>query len=248
MLTGISSLIGNAGILLAAQNNEPDFMIHGLIKYKLFGQDLYITTTHVSIIIVTLLLITFFLIMKRKMKNPEEVPGTLQNIAEIIVEAIDNMVNQNMGKNARRFVNYIGTIFLFIFISNISGVFGLRPPTADFGVTLPLGLITFALIHYNDVKKNKARAFTSLFKPLFFLFPINVIGEIAIPFSLALRLYGNILSGTVMMALVYGLLPIFVKIGIPAVLHVYFDLFAGAIQTYVFCMLTMAFVNDKIAD
>ena len=68
------------------------------------------------------------------------------------------------------------------------------------------------------------------------------------PISMSLRLFSNILSGTVMMALVYGLLPIFVKVGIPAFLHIYFDLFAGAIQTYVFCMLTMVYVNDKLSD
>ena len=78
------------------------------------------------------------------------------------------------------------------------------------------------------------------------LTPINIIGELAVPLSLSLRLFGNILSGTVMMGLIYGLLPIFLKLGLPAVLHIYFDLFSGAIQTYVFCMLTMVYVTDKI--
>ena len=75
--------------------------------------------------------------------------------------------------------------------------------------------------------------------------PINVISEFATPVSLSLRLFGNILAGTVMMALYYGMLPIFVKIGIPSALHVYFDLFSGVIQAYVFCMLTMTFVANK---
>ena len=75
--------------------------------------------------------------------------------------------------------------------------------------------------------------------------PINIISEIAVPISLSLRLFANVLSGTVMMALVYGLLS---KIAIvwPAALHVYFDLFSGAIQTYVFCMLTMTYVNQQM--
>ena len=153
-----------------------------------------------------------------------------------------------MGKNSRRFVNYISSIFLFILLSNISGLFGLRPPTADYGVTLPLGLITFFMVQYNGIKKNKAGHFTALFKPLPFLFPINLIGEFAVPLSLSLRLFGNVLSGTVLMGLWYGLMPILMQLGIPAALHIYFDLFSGAIQTYVFCMLTMVYVNDKIAD
>ena len=152
-----------------------------------------------------------------------------------------------MGIHAKKFRNYIGTIFIFILISNISGLFGLRPPTADYGVTLPLGLITFALIQYNNIKYNKFGAFTDLFKPLPFLFPINLIGEIAVPFSLSLRLFGNVLSGTVMMSLIYSLLAK-IAIGWPGVLHIYFDVFSGAIQTYVFCMLTMVFITQKIPE
>ena len=136
---------------------------------------------------------------------------------------------------------------MFLIISNIAGLFGLRPPTADYGVTLSLGLITFFLIHFNGIKKNKGKHFTALFQPIWFLFPINVIGEFAVPLSLSLRLFGNIMSGTVLMGLIYDLLKPF-TVAYPAVLHAYFDLFSGCIQAYVFCMLTMVYVNDKIAD
>ena len=77
--------------------------------------------------------------------------------------------------------------------------------------------------------------------------PINLISTIAVPISLSLRLFANVLSGTVMMALVYGLLKYFALIW-PAALHVYFDLFSGAIQTYVFCMLTMTYIDNEIGD
>ena len=87
---------------------------------------------------------------------------------------------------------------------------------------------------------------TSMFKPFPILFPINLIGEITNPLSQALRLFGNMMSGVVIMGLWYGMMPIFVKIGIPSFLHVYCDLFSGCIQTYVFCMLTMVYVNDKM--
>ncbi len=88
---------------------------------------------------------------------------------------------------------------------------------------------------------------TALFQPIWFLFPINLIGEFAVPLSLSLRLFGNIMSGTVLMGLIYDLLKPF-TVAYPAVLHAYFDLFSGCIQAYVFCMLTMVYVNDKIAD
>lgn len=227
---------------------DADFMIKGVYKYTLFGQEFYITTTHIGMFIVTLLLLVLMVFANRCMKHAKEVPGTFQNIIEMYVQTIDNMVATIMGKNARRFVNYICTVFLFILLCNLSGLLGLRPPTADYGVTLPLGLITFALVQGCGIAKNKGKHFTNLFAPVPLLFPINLIGEFAVPLSLSLRLFGNIMSGTVMMGLIYGLLPIFLKLGLPAVLHIYFDAFSGAIQTYVFCMLTMVYINDKIAD
>ncbi len=223
-----------------------DFMIHGLIDFELFGQTVWITTTHVSILIVMAVIIALACVIRANLKGPDETPGMLQSFAEIAIEMLHNMVEGIMGSNAGKYVNYIGTIFLFILLSNISGIFGLRPPTADFGVTLPLGLMTFFIVQYNNIKNNKFGAFTSLFEPVPFLFPINLIGEIATPFSLGLRLFGNIISGTVIVALFYGMVPVLFKIGVPAVLHAYFDLFSGCIQTYVFCMLTMVFINDKL--
>jgi len=232
------------GILAA----EADFMIHSLTRLKVFGQEVYLTTTHVSLLIVCVGLIIFAAIVKAKLKDTDGKPGGLQNAVELIVETLDGMVKGSMGsKTAVKYRNYIGTLFIFLLISNISGLLGLRPPTADYGVTFPLGIITFILIQYNNVKWNKFRAFTDLFQPIPVLFPINLIGEIAVPFSISLRLFGNVVSGTVIMALLYGLLS---KIAIlwPGVLHAYFDLFSGAIQTYVFCMLTMVFISQKIPE
>lgn len=231
--------------LLASSKADVDFMIHGIFSYELFGQTFWITTTHVAILIVMLVIAIFAIAARIKLSHADEYPTGFQNVVEMIVEMLDGMVSNSMGIHAKKFRNYIGTIFIFIFISNISGLFGLRPPTADYGVTLPLGLITFAMIQYNNIKYNKFGAFTDLFKPLPFLFPINLIGEIAVPFSLSLRLFGNVLSGTVMMSLIYSLLSKFAY-GWTGFLHIYFDVFSGAIQTYVFCMLTMVFVSDKI--
>ncbi len=235
------------GVLLSA-GADIDFMIHGIFSYELFGQTLWITTTHVCALIVMLALIVFAIIANRCMKHAKEVPGNLQNVVELIVEMLDKMVVGTMGKNASKFVNYISTIFIFILACNISGLFGLRPPTADYGVTLPLGIITFALIQFNKFKHQKIKGvIQGLCDPWPIWAPINLIGEIAVPISLSLRLFANVLSGTVMMALVYGLLGI-IATAWPAALHVYFDLFSGSIQTYVFCMLTMVYVSDAIGN
>ena len=232
--------------------DEIDFMIHGLFKYSFFGHEVWITTSHVCILIVMLIIIGFAIAANLAMKKATEVPTGFQNVVELMVEKLDGMVDSPMGKNAPRFYNYIGTIFIFILLSNISGLLGLRPPTADYGVTLPLGILTFVLIHFNQFKYQKLKdIWVDMCSPLPpwlpIWFPINLISEIAVPVSLSLRLFANVLSGTVMMALVYGLLGWFATIW-PAALHVYFDLFSGAIQTYVFCMLTMTYINNAIGS
>ncbi|MCR4924615.1 MAG: F0F1 ATP synthase subunit A [Lachnospiraceae bacterium] len=230
---------------------EPDFMIKGIFSYELFGHKVWITNTHVSILIVMLLILVFSIVVHGKIKkmDPYKAPPMLVNIAEFIMDFISNMTVGVMGSKAGKFVNYIGTIAIFILISNVSGLLGLRPPTADYGVTFPLGVLTFCLILFNKFKYQKPiGVLKGLCEPWPFWLPINLIGDVAVPISLSLRLFANILSGTVMMALYYALLPFFVKIGIPSVLHVYFDLFSGAIQTYVFCMLTMTYISDAIGE
>lgn len=144
------------GILLSGADNI-DFMIHGVFKYSFFGHEVWITTTHVCVLIVMLLIIGFAIAANRQMAKAREVPEGFQNVVELIVEKLDAMVDAPMGKAAPKFYNYIGTIFIFILVSNISGLLGLRPPTADYGVTLPLGVLTFLLIHYNQFKYQKPK-------------------------------------------------------------------------------------------
>ena len=119
-------------ILMESGANDIDFMIHGLIPLNFFGQEVWITTSHVCILIVVLLMLVFAIIANRKMKHATEVPDGFQNVLELLVEKLEGIVYSSMGKVAApKFANYILTIFIFIFLSNISGLFGLRPPTAD---------------------------------------------------------------------------------------------------------------------
>ena len=234
ILAGIGTGITTIGrtYLPAADEQEVDFFIHKLVKmpFQLFGQDVYLTTTNVCTLIVMTAILIFAICAHRK----------------ILVEALDNLVDGSMGEHKKKYVNYMGTILLFIFLANTSGLFGLRPPTADYGTTFCLAIITLTMIQYQNIKCNKFKAFTSLFEPLPILFPSNLIGEFSCLISLSLRLFGNIMAGTVMLALFYGLLPTVVTIAIPSALHIYLDLFSGAIQAYVFTMLTMTFISQKM--
>lgn len=238
----------NQAILLASNADNIDFMIHGIFSVNFFGHKVWITTSHACILIIMAIMVVFAVIANRKLKKAKEVPDGFQNIIELIVEMLDKMVESTMGKWAPKFVNYISTIFIFILMSNISGLFGLRPPTADYGTTLALAIITFFMIWINKFRHQKLKTIWSdMCSPLPpwlpIWLPINLVSELAVPVSLSLRLFANVLSGTVIMALVYGLLRV-IALAWPAALHVYFDLFSGAIQTYVFCMLTMTYVTQ----
>lgn len=238
--------------ILLSSGPDIDIMVHGLFSYELFGQTFWFTTTHVCMLIIIVVLLAFSIAANRAMKHASDVPGGFQNVVELIVEMLDKMVHGVMGKSGDKFVNYIGTIFIFILISNISGLFGLRPPTADYGVTFPLAVLSFILIHFNQFKHQTPKEiWVDMCSPLPpwlpIWFPINVISELAVPVSLSLRLFANILSGTIIMALIYALLS---KIAYfwPGALHAYFDIFSGCIQTYVFCMLTMTYISNAIGE
>lgn len=224
-----------------------DFYVHGYWPIHIGGVEVYITTTHVCLAIIMVVLIAFAIVANRIIAkaDPTKAPTGFLNVIELLVETLDNLVVSNMGRKlAPKFRNYIGVVFMFLIVCNLSGLFGLRPPTADYGITLPLGLITFAMIQYQGIKWQKWGRLKGLFEPFFLFFPINVISEFATPVSLSLRLFANILSGTMMMALIYGLLPKFVLWIWPAALHAYLDVFAGALQAYVFAMLTMVFIAN----
>ncbi len=233
-------------------SQDVDIGITGYFHFEIGGTTLWITTTHLSLLIVVILLTVFALFANRVIKkaNPEEVPSPFVNVLELLVEFMDNMTKANMGKRGKSFANYIATLMIVVLVCNISGLFGLRPPTADYGVTLPLALITFVLIHYNGFRYEKVGHVTKLFSPIV-LTPINIIGEVATPLSMSLRLFGNILSGTVMMGLLYGLIPKLLQAfmwPVFGVLHIYFDVFSGVIQAYVFCMLTMVFIAQNFPE
>ena len=244
---------GLSQVFLADGGEQVDFFIRGYsdTKFSFFGSDVYLTTTHIALIVVVAIILVFAICANRAIKNaePDKVPGPFLNVVELIVEMLDNMVKGSMGpKNALKFRNYVSALFLFILVCNLSGLLGLRPPTADFGVTFPLALITWVLIQFNGFKYQKMGKIKALFEPIFVFFPMNLISEFSTPISMSLRLFGNVLSGTVIMGLLYGLLPKFLTLVWPAALHAYLDVFSGCIQTYVFCMLTMTFVSDAIGE
>ncbi len=208
-----------------------------------FGKTFGISeTVFVTWILMAVIMIFVLIATRRK----DEVPRGLQNLVEIIVETINNLVETTMGEKGKVYTSYMGTLFILIGLSNISGLFGLRPPTADVNTTMSLALMTFFMIHISGLYYRKGAYLKGFLEPIPFLLPLNIIGELATPISLAFRLFGNIVGGLIIMSLLYNALGWFALIPIGSVLHVYFDLFAGLLQSFIFMMLTMVFVAMAI--
>lgn len=227
-----------------------DFGAKVLYEIEVFGKSVWITETIVTTWILMLLIIIFAIIARIKISRFEDVPNSkFQNFLEVIVEAMDNFVGNNMGAKYKYFGSWFFTVFTFVLVSNYSGLLGFRPPTADLATTAALGVSTFVLIHFMGITKGKKSYFKAYFEPMPVLFPLNVISEVATPISLSLRLFGNILGGTIILGLVYNFIPVIAKVfGIPSILHAYFDVFAGFLQTFIFVILSMTFIKDKIPD
>ncbi len=212
-------------------------------------------TVVVSWIIILLIFVTIKIFT---MNMTKQNIGKRQIIIEKFVETMNNLVGSSMGIGNNIFVPYITTLFIFSLLSSLAGLFALRPPTADFNITLTWALITFVMIQYNGLKyKGLSGYLKSFFQPIAFMFPMNVISELAVPVSLSFRHFGNIAAGVIISQLIYTALtaisslipvigsyiPIF-QVGLPAILSVYFDLFSAFIQAFIFVSLTMAYVSS----
>jgi len=197
--------------------------------------------------LIMLLLIALAFVVREKLQKFSEVPSGFQNVVETIVEAFNNFVRDAAGEKLVFLGNWFFTVFIVILLSNLSGLLSLRSPTADWSFTLMLALVTFVLIQAMGIKFRKFGYIKNLFEPNPLFFPLNVIGELARPVSLSFRLFGNILSGTILLTLLYGMAPVLVCFLVPIPVHGFFDVFAGVLQTYIFCVLSLSFIGAAAA-
>ena len=135
-------------------------------------------------------------------------------------------------------------VFMFLLTSALISVFGIRAPTADWATTFALAFVSLILMLVMGFKHRKGDYLKTFFEPHFVFFPMNVIGELAKPVSLSFRLFGNMLSGTIILALYYALTPLLLQIGIPSLLHAFFDVIIGALQTYIFVILSLMYIKS----
>lgn len=189
-----------------------------------------------------------------------------QVIAEMIVGAAQNLVGGNMGQKylSTWYLPLIAALFALSAGCSLSSLLGCYAPTSDLSTVLSWAVFVFILITYTKIKTNGIVGYLKGYtNPIFIMTPFNIIGEIATPISMAFRHFGNIASGSVITALIYGGLsalsglvlgilpgalgetlshiPIFAA-GIPAVLSLYFDFFSSVLQAFIFCMLSMMYI------
>ena len=235
---------------MAEETVERTFTINGPLKsieFELFGSTHTISESVVSEWIVMVVLGILFFILGRNLKLKPE--SKRQIVAEWIVGFFTGYVDTAMGpKYVRRYGPYIGSLFCFIILSCLMGLFGLRNPTSDLSVTISWGCITFVLVLWTKIKTGGVKGYLhSFIEPMPFMLPFNIIGDFANPIAQSLRLFGNNVSGMVIGGLVYFALGSF-AIAVPAVLSLYFDLFSAVIQSYIFVTLTMSYVAMADAE
>lgn len=221
-----------------------------------------ITQTTVSIFVVTLLLIIMVFVVTRRITKR---PSGLQVVAEKLVTMLYNLVRDTMGEHNLRFAPYVGTIFITSIASTLIGMTNIfRSATADLSVTAAWALVTTGMVWYNNIKNFGFKAWLKGFtEPIVVMTPMNIVSEIANPVSMAFRHFGNVAGGGVLTGLIYAalaglssallsLIPgavgevlakiPFLQAGIPAFLSIYFDLFSGFVQAFVFALLTMVYI------
>ncbi len=169
-----------------------------------------------------------------------------------VVEIVNNFTKDNIGRRYRTYAPYILTLGLYLFIANMSSMFGLTAPTSYLVVNAALAIISFFIIQISGIISLGIKEYLKSFLgPVWYLspllLPINIIGELALPVSLSLRLMGNIISGAVLSKLLLGQFG-FLATPVLPFFNLIFDVAFGSIQAVVFVLLTVIFTSMKISD
>lgn len=222
-------------------------------------QDFPVTESQVNSLAVLIMLFGLCLYLTHGIRKNVSVKRTV--LAEWVVEKVEGLVKDNMGEFFSTFGPFIAAVMGLSGFSSLLALFGLYAPTSDINIVGGWAILVFFLITYYKAICGPKQYLKSFTEPVALLTPINLISEVATPISMAFRHYGNVLSGGVisvllaaglqgLSAMVLGWLPGFIgefplfRVGIPAVLSIYFDIFSGCLQAFIFATLTMMYVSS----
>lgn len=178
-------------------------------------------------------------------KTMKIVPKGAQCLVESFICWMDKFFLEILGPKGKKYLPVLETLLLYIGISNVVGLFGLRPPTKDLGVTATMAIFAILLIQYSGIREKGMKGWLKGFtEPMAFMLPINVLELVIKPLSLCMRLFGNVLGAFVIMELIKLIVPV----GLPLAFSFYFDVFDGCIQAYVFVFLTSLFMSEAMEE
>ena len=191
------------------------------------------------IIMAVLTVISVLLTRNLKVENP----GKGQLMLEMAVSSLHNLVSGMIGEKGQHYVPYLMTVLLYIGTANIIGLFGFKPPTKDLTVTVALAVMSIILIEFAGIYAKGVKGWVKSFaEPVAIMTPFNILEIIIRPLSLCMRLFGNVLGAFVIMELIKQVVPAV----IPVPFSLYFDIFDGLIQAYVFVFLTSLFIKEAV--
>lgn len=223
---------GNLGEeLMAELQNETVFTI--------FGIPIYESVVVTWIIMAVIVILCICLTRNLKVENP----GKVQLFLESIFSAGYKFFYDILGENGKQYISYMITVVLYIGFANIIGIFGIKSPTKDLNITIALSLMSVVLIYGSSLVYKGPKKFVKSFaEPIAIIAPINVLEILIRPLSLCMRLFGNVLGSFVIMELLKIICPVF----LPVPFCLYFDIFDGLIQAYVFVFLTSLFMKEGL--
>lgn len=222
---------------------------HDLFAVRIWGVSIPVTDT----VLVTWIIMAFLIISAFALtRGLKTIPRGKQNLAEWFVEFVNGFARTNIGHNWERFAPYLGTVLLFLLAANIVSIFNiipeiwpfqLRPPTRDVNVTACMALMSIILVLFSGIFIKKPIGWLlSFFKPNPVIAPFKALDYFIRPLSLCFRLFGNILGAFIIMELLNFVMPVIV----PAAASIYFDLFDGILQAYIFVFLTSLYIAEAI--
>ncbi len=193
------------------------------------------------IVFIVLIVFGWFATRKRDIR-----PGVFQVVGELFVTQLYGLVEDALDrKMARTYAPLICALFMFLMLANWIGMIPhLHEPTKDLNTPLSLGIMGFFIAHYAGIKSKGFKAYAKeYFQPIFFMMPLNVIGELSKIVSISFRLFGNIMGGSIIILVVSYLT---YSLVLPPFLNAFFGLFVGAVQAFVFTMLTLVYISVQV--
>jgi len=172
-------------------------------------------------------------------------PDRRQAVLEVIVTGIAEQIEEVIRKDARPFLPMLGTLFIFLVVANLSGLLpGVEAPTSRIETPAALALIVFFSVHYFGVRARGLRGYLASFaEPKLIMLPLNILSEVTRTFSLMVRLFGNVVSGEFVIALVLALAGLFVPIPLMVL-----EILVGLVQAYIFTVLATVFIGAAVGS